>query len=64
MMNYVLSFLKIAYMTQGLHSFMFEAGSLQTKVYIYTVNVPVQSMPNGFQSKVWFAHAADIICPF
>ena len=38
---------------------MFEAGSLQTKVYD-TVYVPLQSMPNGFQSEVRFAHAANI----
>ena len=35
MVKYALSFLKIAYMTKGLHSFMFETGSLQTKVYSY-----------------------------
>ena len=39
---------------------MFEAGSLQSK-YIHTVYVPLQSMPNGFQSEVRFAHAADIL---
>ena len=29
--------------------------------YIYTVNVPLQSMTNAFQSKVRFAHAADYL---
>ena len=35
-------------MTKGLHSFMFEAGSLQT-------------MANSFQSKMGFKHTADIL---
>ena len=48
-------------MTKSLHSFMFEAGSLQTRIYIHTVNVPLQSMANVFQSEVRFAHAADIL---
>ena len=46
----------IAYMTKALQSFMFEIESLQT---IHTVNVPFQSMANGFQSEVRFAHAVD-----
>ena len=29
--------LKIAYMTKRLHSFVFEAGSSQTKVYSYCI---------------------------
>ena len=44
-------------MTNALHSFMFETGSLGT---IHTVNMPFQSMANGFQSEVRFAHAVDI----
>ena len=45
-------------MTKALQSFMFETGSLQT---IHIVNVPFQSMANGFQSEVRFAHAVDIL---
>ena len=29
--------------------------------YINTVNVPLQSMANGFQSEVGFAHAAGVL---
>ena len=43
-------------MTKALQSFMFETGSLQT---IHTVNVLFQSVTNGFQSAVGFAHAVD-----
>ena len=45
-------------MIKALQSFMFETGSLQT---IHTVNVPFQSVANGFQSEVRFAHAVDIL---
>ena len=45
-------------MNKALQSFMFETGSLGT---IHTVNVPFQSMANGFQSEVRFAHAVDIL---
>ena len=45
-------------MTKALQSFPFETGSLQT---IHTVKVPFQSMANGFQSEVRFAHAVDIL---
>ena len=45
-------------MTKALQSFMTETGSLQT---FYTVKVPFQSMANGFQSEVRFAHAVDIV---
>ena len=56
--EYLLLFWKIAYMNKALQSFMFETGSLGT---IHTVNVPFQSMANGFQSEVRFAHAVDIL---
>ena len=47
-------------MTKGLHFFMFEAGSLLTKVYSYCYE-PLQSMTNGIHSEARFAHAADIL---
>ena len=47
-------------MTKGMHSFMFEKESLQTKVYFHTVNVPLRSIRNGFNGEVGFAHAAGI----
>ena len=50
--------LKDCLLTKALQSFMFETGSLQT---IHTVNVPFQSMANGFQSEVRIAHAVDIL---
>ena len=45
-------------MTKALQSFMFETGSLKT---IHTVYVPFQSIINGFQSEVRFAHAVDVL---
>ena len=47
-------------MTEGLHTFMFEAGSLQTKVYSYCL-CAITSMTNSFQSEVRFTHAADLL---
>ena len=50
--------LKDCSLTEPLQSFMFETGYLQN---IHTVNVSFQSMANGFQSEVRFAHAVNIV---
>ena len=47
-------------MTKGLHSSCLKQDLCKLR-YIHTVYVPLQSMPNGFQSEVRFAHAADIL---
>ena len=47
-------------MTKGLHSFMFEAGSLQTKVYSYCL-CAVTKHGKWFQREVRFTNTADIL---
>ena len=42
-------------MTKGLQSYMFEPDLCKLKVY------SLESMTNGLQSKLRFAHAADIL---
>ena len=43
-------------MTKGLHSFMFEAGSLQTRVYSYCLCAITKH-----DKWVSYAHTADIL---